>query len=42
MINAKFDLIHNMTEEMLNLDGPEHQMLVAQMEQALNYNLDIT
>lgn len=42
LINTKFDMIHLMTQEMLNKDGPEHKHLLDHMENALNYNLDVT
>lgn len=41
-INTRFDMIHFMTQEMLNEDGPEHKALLEDMEKALNYNLDVT
>lgn len=42
LINAKFDRIHLMTEEMLNKDGPDHKHLLEHMENSLNFNLDVT
>lgn len=41
-INQQFDEIHWKTQEMLNVQGPEHKELLEHMEQALNYNLDVT
>ena len=35
-------MIHMMTQEMLYKDGPEHQKLLNDMENALVYNLDVT
>ena len=42
LINARFEMIHLQTQEMLQCDGPEHKMLLDHMENSLNYNLDVT
>lgn len=42
LINTKFDMIHLMTQEMLNKEGPAHKDLLEHMEGALNHNLHVT